>query len=437
MNDTPKTAHPLGRILKLPAIVFGIGLLIFGGTSADRLLSHSNDNHYVYLADAMLHGRLHIEGRPPHLNDWAKYGEKWYVSFPPAPAFFMIPGVAVFGMAFNDRIFTLLFAAIAPALLLLFLMLLKRRGTLESRSLTELLVLSGLYGVGTVYYFAAAQGSVWYTAHMVGSVFLISFMLASLEGKHPLIAGLCLGIAFACRPPMLLAFPFFVFEMLRVTTSDDTGANSFWQAVGASIKSMGTKTLLRKAFLFAIPIAGIIGAIMVMNWLRFENPFEFGHKHLQVRWTGRIVKWGLFHYHYLSRNLTASLTLLPWISGVKPYIQISNHGLALWFTTPVLVYVLFPKHRTRLYTALILTTLTIAVFNLLYQNTGWVQFGYRFSLDYMPFLIVMIALTGRRFGKLFYALCIFAVVVNLFGAVTFDRMRQFSASRPTAYFQPD
>jgi hypothetical protein len=297
-------------------------------------------------------------------------------------------------------------------------------------------MLSALYGVGTVYYFAAVQGSVWYTAHMVGSVFLLLFMLASLDGKHPLLAGLCLGLAFACRPPMLMAFPFFVYETLRSSLPTDT--SSFWRSAWQALKSTGLKTALKKASLFAIPIVCVIGAVMVMNWLRFENPFEFGHRHLQVRWTGRIVKWGLFHYHYLSRNLTASLALLPWLSGVKPYIQISHHGLALWFTTPVLVYVLFPKQRTRYYTALILTTLTIAVPNLLYQNTGWVQFGYRFALDYMPFLILMIALCGRKFGKLFYALCVFAVVVNLFGAVTFDRMNQFSPrGAGTAYFQPD
>ena len=81
----------------------------------------------------------------------------------------------------------------------------------------------------------------------------------------------------------------------------------------------------------------------------------------------------------------------------------------------------------------------IAVPNLLYQNSGWVQFGYRFSLDYLPFLLLMLAACGRKFGKLFVALCVFALVVNLFGAVTFDRMRQFypSGRAINAYFQPD
>ena len=56
--------------------MFVAGLVVFGAVSCERLGSHSRDNHYVYLADAMLDGRLHIEGKPPHRNDWAEYEER-------------------------------------------------------------------------------------------------------------------------------------------------------------------------------------------------------------------------------------------------------------------------------------------------------------------------------------------------------------------------
>jgi hypothetical protein len=32
---------------------------------------------------------------------------------------------------------------------------------------------------------------------------------------------------------------------------------------------------------------------------------------------------------------------------------------------------------------------------LLYQNTGWLQFGYRFSLDYVVFLVLLLAVDPR------------------------------------------
>ena len=96
---------------KWPATVFLVGFVIFGAVSAERTFRHSSNNHYVHLADGLLHGRLHLEGRPPHLNDWAKYDGKWYVSFPPAPGVLMVPGVAIWGLTFNDSLFTLFFAA--------------------------------------------------------------------------------------------------------------------------------------------------------------------------------------------------------------------------------------------------------------------------------------------------------------------------------------
>ncbi len=421
--------------MKGPVIAFILGLAIFGGVSASRLEKPSRDNHYVYLADSLLNGRLHIEGKPPHRNDWAKYGDKWYVSFPPAPGVLMIPGVAVAGLEFNDRIFTLFFAAAGPALLLLLLQLMASSGRIARRP-WEMAVLCVLYGIGTVYFFCAVQGSVWFTAHMVGCVFLLLFAICSFEVKHPILAGLFLGLAFASRPPMLLAFPFFIYEMLRAHAPEETVGIGRW-LLGA-VRKKGIGGTCRGLIIFGIPVVAIIVSLMVMNWTRFDDPFEFGHKLLQVRWRDRIDRWGLFHYHYLARNLSVSLTLLPWLSVHEPYLGISRHGLAVWFTTPVLFWVLWPKKRDAFYVFLAITAVFVAAPSLLYQNSGWIQFGYRFSLDYTLFFILMLAVGGRRFNKLFLALCVFAVAVNLFGAITFDRAMEYYPSVSTrSYFQPD
>jgi hypothetical protein len=61
--------------------------------------------------------------------------------------------------------------------------------------------------------------------------------------------------------------------------------------------------------------------------------------------------------------------------------------------------------------------------NLLYQNSGWFQFGYRFSNDYAVFLFVMLAASGRKLGKLFWFAAAWSVVWAGFGAVTFERSR--------------
>ena len=96
-------------------------------------------------------------------------------------------------------------------------------------------------------------------------------------------------------------------------------------------------------------------------------------------WRGRIDRWGLFSYHYLARNLGIALTSLPYLNQVPSKVQINTHGLALWVTTPAYVWLLWPRRTGWLWWSLAITAGTVALADLLYQNSGWLQFGYRFS----------------------------------------------------------
>ena len=179
-----------------------------------------------------------------------------------------------------------------------------------------------------------------------------------------------------------------------------------------------------------------------MNYIRFEKPFEFGHSYLQTIQADNIQRFGLMNYHFLSRNLATALSLLPKILPNYPYVQISSHGLALWLTSPALLFLLWPerplwsisvgaseeKERIRkLRLALWATVLPIALASLFYQNTGFIQFGYRFSIDYLPFLIVLLRLGSPKLSSswLFRAAVVWGVLVNLFGAITFNRIPAF------------
>jgi hypothetical protein len=133
------------------------------------------------------------------------------------------------------------------------------------------------------------------------------------------------------------------------------------------------------------------------------------------------------------------LASLPWLSSDPPYVKISLHGLALWFTTPNLLWLLWPKRWDARMVGLAAAVCVVAGMNLLYQNSGWVQFGYRFSLDYMPFMFLLLALGARRFGPGFYLCMAFAICVNTFGALTFDRAHRYYDNDWTQnrVFQPD
>ncbi len=108
-------------------------------------------------------------------------------------------------------------------------------------------------------------------------------------------------------------------------------------------------------------------------------------------------------------------------------------------TTPILLTLLRPRDKTVLHLPLYITFIAVALPSLLYQNSGWVQFGYRFALDYLPLLFVLLALGGRKLGGGFLLATVFAIAVNTFGALTFDRAWEYYDDDGTQdrVFQPD
>jgi len=431
----------------LPLVILLLGSGVYCATSAGRLLRPSPNNHYVHLADAWLHGRLDIEGSPPGRNDWACFDTvdkapcppgrysftgpdaeryRWYVSFPPLPAVLLLPLVTIFGLGTLDALFWAIFAGLAPMLLFLTLRFLRESGR-SGRSERDDLLVSALFAVGSVYYFVAVQGTVWFAAHVVGTVSVCLYLLCSVGARRPAVAGLALGLAFLSRPATLLLVPFFVLQAVGESKEEGRPGSS------------SGRRLSRALAVFAVPLSVTIAVAMWHNAIRFGDPFEFGHRFLQIRWQSRIETWGLFSTHYLPRNLTVFFLSMPWLIQASPFIRITRHGLALWFTSPNLLWSLWPKKLDATILALWAAVLPTALCTLLYQNTGWVQFGYRFSLDYLPLLFVLVALSGRRFGLAFLSCAVLAIVVNTFGAVTFDRHPQFYDDDPTQQliFQPD
>jgi hypothetical protein len=337
----------------------------------------------------------------------------WYMSFPPVPTLIMLPSALISGRAGNDVIPTVLIAALILPLTLLVLRRLTAAG-LSKRTSGDDLWLVATLAFGTVLFFSSVQGKVWYTAHVVGIVLALVYAWGSIEAKRPIIAGLALGAAALTRTPMAFMFPLFLFEAWRMAGGD-------------------RRAFLRTTIAFAIPVVAFAIAGMIYNAVRFHSPTEFGHTYLDVRQQVQIEQWGLASYHYLARNLAVAFTLLPEFPGRAPWVQIGGHGLALWFTTPVLLLVLWPREKPPLHRALWITIALVALPTLFYQNTGWVQFGYRFSLDYLAFVILLLAIGGRPFGRVTKALIVAGILINLFGAWSFDREWKYYRYGGNAY----
>jgi hypothetical protein len=226
---------------------------------------------------------------------------------------------------------------------------------------------------------------------------------------------------------------------------------------------MDRAALARRIGAFAAPIAVVLALCAWTNYTRFGtlNPGSFGHEHLTVVWQRRMVVWGIVGYHYLAKNLGVMLTVLPFVpqkgtmcfageGGLWDAIfrfgdcvpfRVNEHGLALWFTSPFYFWLFRPRVKGYLYVAVAASIALTVALDLLYQNSGWRQFGYRFSNDYSPFLFVLLAVGGRPIGKLFKAVAIWSLAWNLFGAMTFDRVQYdkfyFREASQRELYQPD
>lgn len=464
----PEPARSWSQWLRVPALLFVISAVVLSALAWDRVGKPSTDPHFTYLANAFLVGELEIQKKAPHGNDWASYewmrlrsGQEikgvWldrktrrfktldgqvmvvdkrevdprhqrrrvFVSFPPAPAVLMMPLAAIWGYGVDDVGFTIFFAALNVALMFILLRRLSSGGR-TGRSRGDNLWLTLLFGAGTVHLWCAVLGQVWFTALVVGATFTLLYILASIDARHPLLAGICLAIAFSTRTPLLFSAVFFF---------------AFVLFPGGRLRRDGWGEAARKLALFCAPCVIVGVTLLVYNAVRFDSALEFGHSYLAGGQINRIRKFGLFNIHFLSKNLSAALTLLPRIQPDAPYVIVSRHGMSLLLTTPVWVYLLMPGQRParedRFWWRLLwVTAAVVALPALFYQNTGYEQFGYRFSLDYTPYLVLLLAVGRRPLSWAFKALVVVGIAVNTFGAITFKRFDQFYMPGAT-FFDPD
>jgi hypothetical protein len=439
--------------MRTPLLLFLFALSVFAAFAGPRLKIHSQHNHFVYLADSFLHGQLELTREPPSQNDWASFdvltlkgaskaahgdqvrgfftrrskkpnefqtlkgdllsipkkdrGAKTtqrYVSFPPMPAVVMMPSVALLGYGTNDVVLTVFFAALNVMLMFLLLERLRKSGY-TARSPSENLWLTALFGFGTAHLWCAALGQVWFTALIFGVTFHLLYLLFAIDARRPWLAGLMLAFAFATRASLLFTAVFFYWQL-------------FWPAHG---QTRTRSDLIKRFVAFSLPPLAMGLTLMAYNYARFESITEFGHTYLAGGHLARVRDFGLFNGHFLNRNLTALLTLLPRPNGVFPYFQISKHGMSIFLSTPAVLLLFWPVRTHRLAKPMAVTAFVILVPILFYQNTGWSQFSFRFALDFLPLVVGLLAIGGRPMNRLFKGLILAGILVNALGAGTFQR----------------
>jgi hypothetical protein len=419
---------------RVEVVLFLVSFAVLASFSSQRFLRQSEAPHFVYQAKGWLEGRLDLDPEVlPNLEDWAcvrevagqkvrcegrpRAGDRWYVSFPSFPAVVMLPFVALHGYQFNDTSFGVFVGALAVALFYALVRYLAKEGE-TARDRTENVGLALILAFGTLFFYASIRGEVWFSAEVMGVAFTCLYVRNAVRAHRPVLAGLFFSMATLTRTPLLFSGLFFVLEALcpgpdRLTQLRELGSQ--W------------KSALRKLGLFALGAAPLALLAAAYNVYRFGNPGEFGHRFLfNNRVNVDIDRWGLFNLAYLQRNLEAAFLKLPSLSSNPLRLGYDPHGLSLLLTLPLLVFLVVPKLRPRLHWPLWLTVAVTALPGLFYQNTGYMQFGFRFSIDYTPYLLLLFAIGGWSLrNRAVLAAVALGVLVNFWGAVAFRGFTEY------------
>jgi hypothetical protein len=368
-------------------LVFLAALFIYGVSAGVKLFQQSKTPQYIYLANSFLHGKVHLISLPESTFDLINFKEQWYVPGEITPALLLMPFVAVFGTDISDVLYGVILGAINVCLMYLLL-----RELVKSTNI--LIWLTALFGLGTVHWWVSSVGSVWFNAQLVALMFMILAVRASLKDQLWL-AGLFLSLAFLSRPPTLFSFPFFI---LMVYFRENN--------IRASIKKLIPFGMML--------IFGLI-VMLAYNQLRFGNFMDFGYGYVQgSRYlTSAYALGGGFNIAYMPCNIQVSLfglPNLPW-SPLPDLMQSCSHtqlsngtfgkissffnpiGMSMFLTTPAFLLIFRANLRDKLVLASVVGITSTLMVLWMYHTTGWTQFGYRYSLDIIVFIFLILAVT--------------------------------------------
>ncbi len=402
-----------------------LALLIYLVTQTPRFY-----DHFVWQAAAFLEGQVAIRHPVPASGD--DFGNAFFqdvlpvlssdgvsralLPFPPLPALALVPFVAVWGLATDDQtIFTVL-AAVDVAICWWML------GRLRLR-LSIRVTMAVFFAFGTVFWYAAQLATTWYQAHIVAvGLTLLAVGLAidadpearaadapavAAVDRRQFVAGLLFGLACTARLTVVFAAPFF----LLVGAGGSAWRRGWSAGLGA-----------------AIPIGLFLAYNLASTGQLLHPAYDYLYRREAVayRALGYQPDWAVEDPRYLPQNAAIMFlampdlfpTTLPDSLGVRatpvcresgaqrglfdvacPLAVPRDIGMSVLLTSPAYLLIgaaLRGAERRRLVRAAGLAVLLVVTVNLMHFSQGWVQFGYRFSNDVVPFALILTAIGAER-----------------------------------------
>lgn len=357
------------RKLALPLLLIAGGILVL----AKWNFSLSGEQHFMNLAQSFLKGHLYLLQQPESgWGDTSLYQERHYWPLGPFPAVLLIPFVLLFGPSFRQGY--VLFVSNLLSLYLVYRIASRITGTAN----TGLWLAFG-FVFATAYLFVAMLSWSWYLSQALGNLLLLLALNEYVGPRRFWIIGTALGAALATRATLGLAAIFFVGAILLEGEKEEKRTD-----------------LIR----LCVPAACSVALLLGYNYLRFDNLLEFGYG-LQLISNEPAVNrtYGLWSFVHFPANLYYFLFKGPEAFIVPrsrvltpPYLYPDRWGMSILFTSPLFLWVFQASLRDRLVGLCALTSGAMLFVILGYYGIGVTQYGYRYAIDFYPFLLVIVCL---------------------------------------------
>jgi hypothetical protein len=372
-------------------LIFGITVLVAYGVAAflSTLLDPTTPDRLMFVAERALGGHLDSNSLKSTV-DTVDVGGHYFLAVGPLQLIAYLPLAAVPALQGIGRYVACLCFGIPAAWLSLPL---ARAFGAKGGDAFQIAIFTAF---GSLLFYVSVLGDFYYLAHAESFLAVTLFLLEWAGRRRPLALGAMLAVSLLARPTTVLAAIPFGLWLIWSHRSD-------------------VRMTVRNAVAFGAPITVALIIFGWYNWARFGSPLETGYaisSLLEPSLEARRAL-GVFSFQQVPENLRLALLALPASPGVFPFVGVSRYGMSMLLVSPALLTSAWAGFRDRtaqlLWTAAVLVALPV----FLYYGGGYVQYGFRYSLDFTPFLVALIAIGSKRWIGRPERLLVFASVVSV------------------------
>ena len=417
-------------LLAVVAVAVYIGLPILRGEPSRPA------GHFPALARALLHGELSIEVGPETASRRGELipagePERFYCPYPPFPAVLLMPFVWLGARGLRVETACRWVSVFTVLLFYTCLVGLPRRLKRPPLSNVGLAALTILFAFGTTTWPNAEMGGDWHLAHATALAAMLLALREFVGRNRSGLVGAFVAMAILSRPTTALTCVFFVLPLLRRGHLAASKRTRLWHrrpAGGPTGETPMPQVQFGAGRALGPLLIGPAAAVLLLalyNIVRFGSPAEFGYSNMLLSGEGaRLMEtYGQFNAVYIPRNVFWFFLAPPVIrpDHAFPWLGYDPRGLSLFIASPALLYCIvggWRQWRLPVVRHAVIAIGLCLVPLLLYFNTGYWQFGHRFSMDYLPMLLVLVvAGMGTRPGRAAFVLIGVSVVVQAWGVL--------------------